>query len=265
MKKLYYIIIAALLIATGFIIYGSLAKADIYGSSLVGWWRFDTNDDLNGVTLDRSGNGNNGKLINIATSTFYSIGKIGQGFNFDGTNDYVNIGNPASLQITGSLTLSAWVYLNDYSQTTNRILTKFPATAGQRSYEMSLDNDNSPNYNNLSILVSSNGTTLIYAYDENPFPLTAWTLATVVYDASAQTLAIYKNGALIPSTLSGVVPASIFNGTGNVVIGQRSGIGSTYFDGKIDDARVYNRALSANEIAQLYNMGQTQFHSFSDF
>ena len=45
-----------------------------------------------GVALDSSGNGYNGNLINIATSTFYSIGKIGQGFNFDGTDDVASNG-----------------------------------------------------------------------------------------------------------------------------------------------------------------------------
>src|SRR3989344_8772308 len=54
---------------------------------LVGHWTFDGKNVVNGVALDSSGNGNNANLINIATSTFYSYGKIGQGFNFDGTND----------------------------------------------------------------------------------------------------------------------------------------------------------------------------------
>src|SRR3989338_2123353 len=57
---------------------------------LVGHWTFDGKNVVNGVALDSSGNGNNANLINIATSTFYSIGKIGQGFNFDGTNDYAS-------------------------------------------------------------------------------------------------------------------------------------------------------------------------------
>ena len=76
---------------------------------LVGHWTFDGKNVVNGVALDSSGNGNNGNLINIATSTFYSYGKIGQGFNFDGTNDYINLGNNVSLAPSGAITIVGWI------------------------------------------------------------------------------------------------------------------------------------------------------------
>ena len=59
-------------------------------NGLVGYWTFDGKDMRNGVVLDKSGNGNNGNLMNISTSTFYAPGKIGQAGNFDGGDDYVN-------------------------------------------------------------------------------------------------------------------------------------------------------------------------------
>jgi len=47
-------------------------------NGLVGYWTFNNQDIRNGVILDKSGNGNNGNLMNISTSTFYVPGKIGQ-------------------------------------------------------------------------------------------------------------------------------------------------------------------------------------------
>src|SRR3989338_9195514 len=75
---------------------------------LVGHWTFDGKNVVNGVALDSSGNGYNANLINIATSTFYSTGKIGQGFNFDGTNDRITLSS-ASLSMTSAMSVSAWV------------------------------------------------------------------------------------------------------------------------------------------------------------
>ena len=75
-------------------------------SGLVGYWTFDGKDMLNGVALDKSGNFATGTLVSIATSTFYAPGKIGQGLNFDGVDDYVNIGAPASLNLTSDYTLT---------------------------------------------------------------------------------------------------------------------------------------------------------------
>jgi len=88
---------------------GSIIQAPTYlglSSGLVGSWTFNA-PDMSGVTaFDRSGNNNNGTLANGPAR---AIGRIGQALNFDGSDDYVNLGNPTSLQITGNLTISAWV------------------------------------------------------------------------------------------------------------------------------------------------------------
>src|SRR4051812_20633288 len=70
-------------------------------NGLVGYWTFDGKDVVRGVVKDLSGNNNDGNLINIATSTFYTQGKIGQAGLFDGTDDRVDMGTPSSLNITG--------------------------------------------------------------------------------------------------------------------------------------------------------------------
>ena len=59
-------------------------------SGLVGHWTFDGANITNGRINDISGQGNHGNTVSIATSTFYTVGKIGQGLNFDGVDDYVS-------------------------------------------------------------------------------------------------------------------------------------------------------------------------------
>jgi hypothetical protein len=67
-----------------------------------------------------------------------------------------------------------------------------------------------------------------------------------VYNASAQTLDIYVNGVLDNGVLDGTVPSSQFDPAHNVTIGRRAG--GYYFNGVIDEVRIYNRALSESEI-----------------
>ena len=77
-------------------------------SGLVGWWTFDGKDVVNGVIRDKSGQGNHGNAINIASSTFYTKGKVGQAGNFDGGDDYVSVSNNSSFKPTGAMTISGW-------------------------------------------------------------------------------------------------------------------------------------------------------------
>jgi hypothetical protein len=76
-----------------------------------------------------------------------------------------------------------------------------------------------------------------------------WYHVAGVYNASAQTLDIYVNGVLDNGTLRGIIPASQLNAAVNVNIGRRTSLyGGFYFNGVIDDLRIYNRALSQSEI-----------------
>src|SRR3989338_5345117 len=93
---------------------GFIVKAPPYiglQEGLVGFWSFDGPDmsqSTNNVwALDRSGQGNNGQLTNMATSSARKIGKIGQALDFDGVDDYVNVPDATSLDVD-SFTISTW-------------------------------------------------------------------------------------------------------------------------------------------------------------
>jgi hypothetical protein len=80
-------------------------------NGLVGYWPLDgavTNWNTS-TTLDLSGNGNDGSLINMATSTSPTAGKIGQALKFDSVDGEVDAGASASLNDLGPMTVSAWI------------------------------------------------------------------------------------------------------------------------------------------------------------
>lgn len=98
----------------GFLSSGSLGsfEASNLDEGLVGWWKFD--EGTGATALDSSGFGNVG-AIRGAT---YVSGIDQTGLAFDGTNDYVEIPHSASLDITGPLTVEAWIFpIQDMKQT----------------------------------------------------------------------------------------------------------------------------------------------------
>jgi hypothetical protein len=251
MKKLKIIILIGIVIAIGIIARYSIfqAKADIYGPSLIGWWRMDTNDDLNGVTLDRSGSGNNASLTGIASSTFYSTGKIGQGFLFDGTNDV------ASTTLDGTtlteLTVSFWVNPTSLDSTVRGLF--------QWADKLT---DTSP-----FILFNRYTAVKLQFYVDDGYRVTNIDIPNGAWSHMAATLntsnlwTVYKNGVSVgtyqdnATHIAQADATSVYWGNGY----------NAYFSGRMDEVRVYNRALSAGEVAQLYNQGLQQHWSFSDF
>lgn len=79
-----------------------------------------------------------------------------------------------------------------------------------------------------------------------------WHMVAGTYNGEVQTL--YLDGVQVGSKLFWA--GSIYSDNYNFGIGRLGSLGSLYFSGAIDDVRVYNRALSANEIKQLYNQGK---------
>jgi hypothetical protein len=66
------------------------------------------NESSGTTTADASGHGLTGTLTSGAV--FTTAGKNGNALSLDGVNDYVNLANPTALRLTGSITISAWIY-----------------------------------------------------------------------------------------------------------------------------------------------------------
>ncbi|MEK7560853.1 MAG: LamG domain-containing protein [Patescibacteria group bacterium] len=223
-------------------------------SGLVGFWSFDGNAMGTTSALDTSVNANHGWAINGPKKV---IGRIGQALEFDGVDgdgDFVGLANPTALQLTGSMTISAWTYLRTTPPVTDSQIVFKGNNGTDKAYGLNYSVDNGPIQGRVQL--SSTGSDSISRYSATTLALNSWYHVVGVYNAATLTLDIYINGSINNGTLVGSVPASVYNSTNDFSIG-RTENSAGFFDGLIDDVRVYNRALSADEIKRLYRIGAT--------
>ncbi|MBU6232213.1 hypothetical protein KGP36_06220, partial [Patescibacteria group bacterium] len=225
----------------------TLGSSPTYGpstlySGLIGWWTMDGKNTnwATGVTSDSSGNGNNGQMIAMSTSTSPVSGKIGQALKFSYLNSqYVSINNIAISST--SATYSCWINVNSYTGQYEGIFHDDVSSAEQQG----LYEDGS----NGTVLVVGTGThgTAVLKIPQSSIPIGTW--HHVVGTINGTTYTLYLDGKNV-----GVSFAD--NSYGDTVLAAIGRGNSQYFDGSVDDARIYNRALSASEINQLYQSGQ---------
>jgi N-acetylneuraminic acid mutarotase len=208
---------------------------------LVGWWKFD---ETNGtIAYDSSGNGNDGNLTGGPT---WATGKIGGALSFDGVDDYVLIPATTDLDLM-RLTISTWVYSTNFDH--NGFI--FEKTAdGNVNTQYNLFIQNSELRFRVKPINSSYSDTKV---DQSI--LSGWSFITSSYNSSKRKL--FVNGQLVASNDFNETIATNPNGISLIGAYAFNSIGSNYFfNGLIDDVRIYDRALSAEEVQALYNMGQ---------
>jgi subtilisin family serine protease len=182
------------------------------------------------TVVDSSGKGNAGTLQNAVRT---SNGKYGSALSFNGSNARVNVPDASSLDLTSGMTLEAWVKPATLSGWRTALLKEQP---GQLVYALYANTDtNRPSahvFNGADL--NTRGTAQL--------PLNTWTHLAATYDGSA--LRLYVNGTLASSRgVSGSMP----NSTGALRIGGNA-VWGEYFNGVIDEVRIYNRALTASQI-----------------
>ena len=198
----------------------------------------DRNSYVSGSTtwFDLSGL-NNGTLTNGPTFNTGSLGSI----VFDGTNDYAAISN-----FVGNLTtfsVSHFIYLNS-NQNTRTIFSNYGV--GNNGWVTGIRDDQN------NVFKFYLGAT-VHLYSNTVFSSLTWYHAAITYDNGSPK--IYINGILDASSSSTLTPASSYYGND---VG-RLGVGSQYFDGRISNLQVYNRALTAQEVLQNYNAQKSKF------
>ena len=170
-------------------------------------------------------------------------------------NDYIDCGNDSSLNISGDLTISAWVKINNYDSY-NAVISKIDSST--RNYEIlirpSIPTGGISFYVANSSFITSTGT----------IPLNTWTHIIVTVESGVTNGAkIYINGSQDATTGT----LTINSNTANLNIGRRT-TGSFYIDGKISNTQIFNTALPAtgsNSVETLYNNGSplTSMSGFS--
>jgi hypothetical protein len=199
---------------------------------LVGWWKFDNNAN------DSSGNGNNGTLNGGAT--YDAAGKIGAALSVDGVDDYVDCGNGASLNITDTITVAAWVKTADAGNAQhNPFVSK-----GNRGYILKhyLDNYIQFTVYGASAWHNANGPVVTTAFNND------WHHVAGTFDGTQ--VKLYVDGKLVGSGLySGTIDTNTFN----LNIGRNAEATDRLYYGLIDDVRIYHGVLPSAEIAKLVN------------
>lgn len=157
---------------------------------------------------------------------------------FDGIADYVTMGNPASLQITGSLTLSAWVKTTNNSQI-QTIIGKDGVSTGTRSYLLNLATTGEARF----FVFKSGSNTSVFSTTQINDGL--WHHVLCVNDGAD--LKMYIDGTLENTTVGG--GGTMLNGTSYFAIGRREAntpSNYNFLDGNVDEVAVWNSDQSSN-------------------
>jgi len=207
---------------------------------LVGYWSFNAPDMAADAAFDKSGQDNKGTLTNGPTRT---EGKIGQALSFDGVDDYVGIAN-GIVAATADYTISAWVKISDFAVDSGAhrriVMLKDGAGNGISFGTYSTGNN---------FMFRKTGGTSVSKVSANGYNTGVWYHVAVTKTADT-TITIYVNGIADTTTL-----ADAGFTAGSYIGAYITSAGS--FSGSLDEVRVYNRALSPEEIKRLYKMGAT--------
>jgi len=218
-------------------------------SGLVAYYKFDGNAN------DESGNGNDGVIYgaNLVEDRF---GSQNSAFEFDGIDDYINIGQDSSLRIEGSVSISAWVNFSEIQEPLAGIITDGSGFT-PRNYIIYLNHsglNNGINDSNVSFSVYDNITwTPVTSTDE--FNDSLWHHIVGIRNIQSDSSFLYIDGsldiAILDNTTGQISTSGVDRQIGRYLY--NSGADISYFNGLIDDIRIYNRSLNLNEIDALFN------------
>ncbi len=209
---------------------------------LAGWWPF------NGNANDESGNGNDG-VVNGATVTEDRFGNAGKAYAFDGIDDFIEVANSATNTITGDLTMSAWVKtIGSNGQNYQTVISK-RETYWTWEYAMGLSYHDGIIHNTKALAARGLGMgNQEQAWSNTPYEINSWELWTATF--SSGEVRLYKNGILDYSAPFNLVP----NPQNSPLLFGRNTLvdNSEQFNGSLDDIGIWNRALTEQEIQNLY-------------
>jgi hypothetical protein len=228
----------------------AIGQKDQVTKGLVSYWAMRNS----GTTVYDEYGANNGTAQGGVTfATTHAA--VGYGASFDGTNDYISIAHTggftdfsASLWIKAAAAGAKYIGLKYDFGSTNRsvgITTGIAAATAK-----------------LRVIMSDNGT--LNAGNAKDYITTedlltdTWLHFALTFVGASSTLTLYANGAaLSPTKTVDAAITTIHSSATPITIGSalNAGAGSNFLRGLIDEVRIYNRALTADEIKQLYRMG----------
>jgi len=191
-----------------------------------------------------SGGGNNGTLGGTARANV--SGKFGSALGLDGNSDYAEIVDSSSLDIgTNSMTIEAWVYpetfgsMDEIVKKDGAYILRLSGTSGAIEGYLWADTNGNPVGPSTNLLTQN-----------------AWNYVVMTYNTTHQQL--FVNGV---ADATDPQIGNVDNSAINLMIGSHQNKGSEFFEGNIDEVRIWNRSLSFEEIQQNYMSNLQKFNS----
>jgi prepilin-type N-terminal cleavage/methylation domain-containing protein len=239
----------------------TIAKGQIFSNSLrnalmsniVSEWKFDENlgtvgqNLTTGLSISDTWGLNNGTVAGNPILKDGSDCIFGQCLSFDGSDDYINSGSAASLNITQEITLEAWVKVVG----TRADAYNCPVRKNGTAYMFYVENEGATNRGIDWLGRNSGNTAWLFWLNASYIP-NEWMHLVGTFSTINKTAKYYKNGILIDSATN--ITGSILSyPTGNLLIG--TNWSSAYFSGLIDGVRLYDNAIPASAVRGRYYLG----------
>ncbi|MCY2928729.1 MAG: PEP-CTERM sorting domain-containing protein [Planctomycetota bacterium] len=224
--------------------FANTLAADIF-RGLVGYWPFE--DAGGSFVSDFSGNGNKGTVHGTVAAPG---ARGGTSLSFNGSSDYIDIPNAPLLNPTAAVTVTAWVRADTISTWPAIVKKAGEGTAQQHGYTLECES------RGVRMLADLPGGLWQGATPFRPLPLNQWVFCAGVYDGSVFTMYTgdLGNAPVGQSQTSTGGPVDV--SANNLNIGRDPSnptMTSRFFDGRIDEVRLYNRALTAAEVREVYD------------
>jgi len=244
-KVLYTAVVLCLFADTPF----AQPPAHVPTSGLVGWWPF------NGNAMDESGNGNHGSISGASTG-YDRFGQSQNAYFFDNL-DFIEIPDQNNLRLHNTdFTISFWAKVSSYQNPGITAFFRKSCPGSQNGWGIFTQNS----FSNALTYITSQGNDP-RAYSNQLLGLEQWVNVTITYNFTSGSVAYFLNGSLVQISFG-------VDGLGNLLMGMPSPSGScnaplrighdglnnnNRFNGWLDDIGIWNRTLTPEEIADLYN------------
>ena len=200
---------------------------------------------FNGDAIDASGNGHNG-TVSGASLTVDRFGNPNSAYYFDGTNDVITVPNHTQLDLTGPLTVSAWMKSSPISSGFRSIVQK--GSGGSRNYELQVVYPGVPPYpNQVCWLYMTGGMSKWWLIGQHEYADNTWHHLVGTWDG---TNAYFYIDGVCEST--GSWATALVPNSDALYLGYCPGYSYSYFQGAIDEVNIYNRSLGASEVYSVY-------------
>ncbi|MEW6617209.1 MAG: LamG-like jellyroll fold domain-containing protein [Patescibacteria group bacterium] len=202
---------------------------------LVGRWGFD--EATGTIAYDMSGNGNDGTLTNSPTRAT-SVCWVGNCLIFNGINNYVEVSGFMGVTAFSNGSVSFWANFDRWSSVDN-ILGFQSAATNNNALRFEYDSGR------LRVIFGNSGGSYSDAYSNNIISLNTWHHVVLTWNSSGNTATVYiDKDAKINTVTTWPTTYATFR-VGSAYAGR-------FFQGYIDDVRIYNRVLTATEVKNLY-------------